>query len=103
MQHRMHIGTIVSDAMLKVKWMHGGYLGVIEEWFIKRLKIGDSFVLAGKNVMLSMIKDMTVWVKKSTATNTIIPSWMGGRMSLSANLGEQLRQTCSDALAIGRK
>ncbi|WP_298412360.1 ligase-associated DNA damage response DEXH box helicase [Hydrotalea sp.] len=99
MQHRMHIGTIVSDAMLKVKWMHGSYLGVIEEWFINRLKIGDSFVLAGKNVMLAMIKDMTVWVKKSTATNTIIPSWMGGRMSLSANLGEQLRQTCSVALA----
>jgi ATP-dependent Lhr-like helicase len=98
MQHRMHIGTIVGDAMLKVKWLHGGHLGVIEEWFINRLKIGDSFVLAGKNVMLSMIKDMTVWVKKSVATNTAIPSWMGGRMSLSANLGEQLRQVFSEAL-----
>ncbi len=58
--------------------MHGGYLGVIEEWFINRLKVGDSFVLAGKNVILVMIKDMAVWVKKLNATNTIIPSWMGG-------------------------
>ena len=33
-RHRMSIGTIVSDAMLKVKFMTGGYVGVIEEWFI---------------------------------------------------------------------
>jgi ATP-dependent Lhr-like helicase len=26
MRHRMHIGTIVSDAMLKVKFMSGGYI-----------------------------------------------------------------------------
>lgn len=97
MQHRMHIGTIVSDAMLKVKWMHGSYLGVIEEWFINRLKIGDSFVLGGRNVMLTMIKDMTVWVKASQSTNTIIPSWMGGRMSLTANLGSELRNVFSKA------
>jgi ATP-dependent Lhr-like helicase len=37
MRHRMHIGTIVSDSMLKVKFMGGGYIGVIEEWFISRL------------------------------------------------------------------
>jgi ATP-dependent Lhr-like helicase len=81
MQHRMHIATIVSDAMLKVKWMHGSYLGVIEEWFINRLNIGDSFLLGGRNVMLTMIKDMTAWVKASQAASTIIPSWVGGRMS----------------------
>jgi ATP-dependent Lhr-like helicase len=98
MQHHMHIGTIVSDAMLKVKWMHGSYLGVIEEWFINRLNIGDSFVLGGRNVMLTMIKDMTVWVKASQAKNTIIPSWMGGRMSLTANLGSELRNIFSNAL-----
>ena len=31
MRHRMQIGTIVSDAMMKVKLMSGGYIGVIEE------------------------------------------------------------------------
>ncbi|HEX5668154.1 MAG TPA: DEAD/DEAH box helicase, partial [Chitinophagaceae bacterium] len=43
MRHRMHIGTIVSDAMLKVKFMSGGYIGVIEEYFISRLVPGDVF------------------------------------------------------------
>ena len=37
MRHRLHIGTIVSDSMLKVKFMSGGLLGVIEEYFISRL------------------------------------------------------------------
>jgi ATP-dependent Lhr-like helicase len=98
MRHRMHIGTIVSDAMLKVKFMSGGYVGVIEEWFISRLEPGDVFTLAGRNLELVMIKDMTVLVRKSTAKKSIVPSWNGGRMSLTANLGHILRQTFSQAL-----
>jgi len=99
MRHRMHIGTIVSDAMMKVKFMSGGYIGVIEEWFISRLEPGDAFTLAGRNVELVLIKDMTVYVKKSTSKKTIVPSWMGGRMSLTANLSHILRQTFNKALA----
>ena len=98
MRHRMHIGTIVSDAMLKVKFLSGGYVGVIEEYFISKLEPGDVFTLAGKNLELIMIKDMNVLVKKSTAKKSLIPSWMGGRMSLTANLGEVLRRTFSRAL-----
>jgi len=92
MQHRLHIGTIVSDAMLKVKFFSGGYIGVIEEYFISRLEPGDSFTIAGRNLELVMIKDMTVLVKKSTSKKSIIPSWQGGRMSLSSNMGKKLRQ-----------
>jgi ATP-dependent Lhr-like helicase len=92
MRHRMHIGTIVSDAMLKVKFLSGGYIGVIEEWFISRLEPGDSFTIAGKNLELVMIKDMTVLVKKSASKKSIIPSWQGGRMSLSSNMGKKLRE-----------
>ncbi len=98
MRHRMHIGTIVSDAMLKVKLMSGGYIGVIEEWFISRLEPGDVFTLAGRNLELVMIKDMQVLVRKSSSKKTIVPSWMGGRMSLSANLGRILRETFNKAL-----
>lgn len=93
MRHRLHIGTIVSDAMLKVKFLSGGYIGVIEEYFISRLEPGDTFTLAGRNLELVMIKDMTVLVRKSTAKKSIVPSWNGGRMPLSANLGKKLRET----------
>lgn len=98
MRHRIHIGTIVSDAMLKVKLMNGGYLGVIEEWFISRLEPGDVFTLAGRNLELVMIKDMSVMVRKSSSKKTIVPSWMGGRMSLTANLGYLLRLSFNKVL-----
>lgn len=98
MRHRLHIGTIVSDSMLKVKFLSGGYVGVIEEYFISRLEPGDVFTLAGRNLELVMIKDMTVLVRKSSAKKSQIPSWVGGRMPLSANLGKKLRQQ----LSVGR-
>ncbi|MDP9230482.1 MAG: DUF559 domain-containing protein, partial [Bacteroidota bacterium] len=97
MRHRLHIGTIVSDAMLHVKFMTGGYVGIIEEWFISRLEAGDVFTLAGRNLEYVMIKDMTVLVRKSTSKKSIVPSWQGGRVPLSANLGKKLRETLSIA------
>ncbi|MDZ4072812.1 MAG: ligase-associated DNA damage response DEXH box helicase [Sediminibacterium sp.] len=98
MRHRMHIGTIVSDAMLKVKLMNGKFIGVIEEWFISRLEPGTVFTLAGRNLELIGIKEMTVTVKPSSSKKSIVPSWMGGRMPLTANLGLMLRKTLDVAL-----
>jgi ATP-dependent Lhr-like helicase len=103
MRHRMHIGTIVSDAMLKVKMLGGSYVGMIEEYFISRLSPGDVFTLAGRTLELVGIKDMTVITKKSNAKKSIVPSWNGGRMPLSANLGVMLRQAFNMALAKGKK
>jgi ATP-dependent Lhr-like helicase len=97
MRHRMHIGTIVSDPMLKVKFMSGGYVGVIEEWFIARMQPGDVFTLAGRTLEFVMIKDMTAIAKKSNAKKSMIPSWQGGRMPLSANLGFMLRKKIDEA------
>ncbi|HXB95538.1 MAG TPA: helicase-related protein, partial [Puia sp.] len=97
MRHRLHIGTIVSDAMLKVRFVTGGFVGVIEEYFISRLSPGDVFTLAGRNLEFVMIKDMTALVRKSNAKKAIVPSWNGGRMPLSANLGMMLRKKLDEA------
>jgi ATP-dependent helicase Lhr and Lhr-like helicase len=97
MRHRMHIGTIVSDPMLKVKFLAGGYIGMIEEGFVSRLEPGDAFTLAGRQLELVMIKDMTVIVKKSSVKRSLVPSWMGGRLPLSASLGKVLRQKFDEA------
>jgi ATP-dependent Lhr-like helicase len=93
MRHRLHIGTIVSDAMMKVKTTSGQYIGVIEEWFISKLLPGDVFTLAGRNLELLGVREMQVLVRPSKKNKSIIPSWMGGRMSLTANLGALLRRT----------
>ena len=97
MRHRLHIGTIVSDSMMKVRFITGGYVGVIEEYFISRLTPGDVFTLAGRNLEFVMIKDMTALVRRSNAKKSIVPSWNGGRMPLSANLGRMLRRKLDEA------
>ena len=92
MRHRLQIGTIVSDAVLKVKYLSGKFVGSVEEWFISKLKPGDVFTFAGKTLELVRIKHMDVQVKKSSAKKGLVPAWMGGRMSLSAQLSEGLRE-----------
>ncbi|GEO08023.1 ligase-associated DNA damage response DEXH box helicase [Segetibacter aerophilus] len=98
MRHRMHIGTIVSSPMMKVKFISGGYVGVIEETFISRLEPGNVFTLAGRNLEFVMVKEMTALVRKSNASKAIVPSWDGGRMPLSSNLGMMLRRKFNSAL-----
>jgi ATP-dependent Lhr-like helicase len=44
-----------------------------------------------------MIKDMTALVRKSNSKKSIVPSWSGGRMPLSANLGKKLRETLNES------
>ena len=99
MRHRLQIGTIVSDAMLSVKYMAGGYIGTIEEWFISKLNPGDSFTFAGKTLEVVKIKNMQVLVRKSPKKNAKIPSWMGGRMTFSAQMSEMLRKEMYEAKA----
>jgi ATP-dependent Lhr-like helicase len=98
MRHRLHIGTIVSDAMVKVKYMTGGYVGMVEESFITKIKPGNSFTLAGRVLEFVMVKDMTVLVRKSKLKTAITPSWLGGRLSLTANLGAILRKKYNQTL-----
>jgi ATP-dependent Lhr-like helicase len=88
----------VSEAMMKVRFVSGGFIGVIEEWFVSRLQPGDVFTLAGRTLEFVMIKDMTAIVKKSNSKKSIVPSWQGGRMPLSANLGFMLRRKFNEAL-----
>lgn len=103
MRHRMHIGTIVSDSMIKVRLANGKFLGVVEEWFISRLIPGDVFTFAGRNLEFVKIKDMAAQVKFSTSKKSIVPSWNGGRMPLSANLGVLLREALHKVAAPGKK
>ena len=91
-RHRLSIGTIESDAMLRVKFLTGGALGSVEEWFIARLEPGDSFWFAGRNLELVRVNQNTVFVKKTQKPATVIPTWLGGRMSFSSNLSSGLRE-----------
>ena len=45
-----------------------------------------------------MIREMTVLVRKSSSRKSLVPSWQGGRMPLSANLGIMLRKKFNEAI-----
>jgi ATP-dependent Lhr-like helicase len=96
LRHRLSMGTIVSGNDLKIRYRKGGYLGSIEEWFISKLKPGDTFAFSGKILELIRIQKMEVVVKKSKVKQAKIPAWMGGRMSFSAHLSDLLKKALFD-------
>lgn len=92
MRHRLSMGTITGDVNIRIKFMSGGSLGSIEEYFISKLKVGDNFWFAGRNLELVKVKDMTAYVKKSNQKKGLVPSWMGSRMPLSSQLAAVFRE-----------
>lgn len=92
MMHRLSIGTIVSDSMLMVKYVTGGFIGTIEEWFISKLKPGDSFVFAGRTLELVRLRQMVAQVRKSSKKSGKVASFLGGRLPLSSQMSKILRE-----------
>lgn len=91
MMHRLSIGTIVSDAMVQVKYITGGFIGTIEEFFIGKMKPGDVFVFAGRTLELVRVRNMVAQVRRSGKRTRNVVSFMGGRMGLSSQMSEILR------------
>jgi ATP-dependent Lhr-like helicase len=94
-RHRMGIGTIVSEAMIQVKFQSGGRLGTVEEGFIARLNKGDHFLFGGRILEFLRVHEMTAYVRRATGAKGAVPRWQGGKMPLSSELAhaalEQMR------------
>jgi ATP-dependent helicase Lhr and Lhr-like helicase len=98
LRHRLSIGTIVSDSSMYVKFLSGKYLGTIEEYFITRMNPGDVFWFAGRNLELVRVKDMEAQVRKSNKKSGKVPSWQGGRMPLSSQMSELIRNKLDEVV-----
>src|SRR6056300_879927 len=90
MRHKFNIGTIVSSTLVKVKLQRGKFLGQVEEWFIRKLSPGDTFWFAGRCLELVRFKGVEATVCLFKQNKGQVPSFMGGRMPLSAELGHFL-------------
>lgn len=99
MRHRLSMGTIVSEMMVKVKLMNGKYIGSVEESFASRLKDGDVFWFGGITVSFVNMRNMEVLVRKVSAQKGIVPQWMGGRMPLSSSLSVFIRENLANAIS----
>lgn len=107
-EHRLGIGTIVSEPGVAVRWMSGGgggggSLGTVEESFIARLSPGDRFALGGRRLELVRVREMTAFVRaappprRGGAGTLTSPSWNGGRMPLSSELSRRVRDRLAEA------
>lgn len=91
-RHRMSIGTILSDASVKIAYLNGGYLGTIEESFMARLTVGDRFWFSGRNLELVKLDKQTAYVRRTQHKDGIVPQWMGGNMPLSSEVSSMIRE-----------
>jgi ATP-dependent Lhr-like helicase len=98
MRHRLSIGTIVSESIMKIKFMSGKFIGTVEEYFISQLNPGDVFWFSGRALELIQIKGMEALVKLSKQKTGKVPSWAGGRMPLSSQLSSMLRIKIRESL-----
>jgi ATP-dependent Lhr-like helicase len=99
--HRFNIGTITADRAVTVRYVRGAVLGHVEEAFISRLKPGDVFFFAGRQLEFVRLREMTAQVKATTRKSATVPAWAGGQMALSDLLSQHLRQEvdrCARAL-----
>jgi len=90
--HRMGIGTITSNTPVRIVYTNRKEIGIVEEAFVSRLKKGDVFFFAGRQLEYFQLKDMTLYVKGTQKKSTITPSWGGGQLAISDTLSHHLRQ-----------
>ncbi|MFC5327051.1 ligase-associated DNA damage response DEXH box helicase [Bradyrhizobium oligotrophicum] len=113
--YRMNVGTIVEEAMLKVRLVRsrgggktgttgaiargGRLLGEIEEAFIEGLTLGDTFVFSGEIVRYEALAEDQVYVSRANDADPKVPSYMGGKFPLSTYLAERVRGLLDDRAA----
>ena len=95
MRHLQSIGAIVSARDMKIKYRNGKHIGNVEEYFVTRMELGDTFWFAGKALEIIGWSSDAVIVKKSAHKEGRTPSWQGGRMPLSSQLSEMIRSKMS--------
>jgi ATP-dependent Lhr-like helicase len=89
--HRFNIGTITSNCSVTVRFVRGAVIGHVEETFISRLKPGDVFFFAGRQLEFVRLREMTALVKATSKKSSAVPAWAGGQMALSDLLSKHLR------------
>ncbi len=89
-EHRLGIGTITSDATMKLAYLSGKRLGVIEETFINHLKPGDRFAFSGRLLEYVKSHEMTAYVKTGKGGKGSVPRWNGSRFPLSTQLADRV-------------
>ncbi len=84
-----NIGTIPNVGQVRVRAGNRG-LGSVEESFIRQIKIGDVFVLAGRPVRLDKVSQMEAWVTSAPGALPTVPRWNASKFPLSNRVCQEI-------------
>ncbi len=90
--HKLSIGTITGNQQVKIAYAKGKRIGTVEESFVSRLKKGDVFYFAGRQLEYFQMKDMTLYVKNAKKKSSVVPVWGGGYLAISDCLSQYIRE-----------
>tara|TARA_R110002096_G_scaffold54517_13_gene140609 strand:- start:15921 stop:18452 length:2532 start_codon:yes stop_codon:yes gene_type:complete len=85
----VNIGTIAAEGMVSVL-LGRKRLGGVEEGFVKGLKIGDIFVIAGRTVRLEQTGIMEIHVTAADGRQPTVPTWNANKMPLASGLAHEV-------------
>ncbi|MEZ5788304.1 MAG: ligase-associated DNA damage response DEXH box helicase [Xanthobacteraceae bacterium] len=114
-RYRLNVGTIVEEAMIKVRLVRGGarpgqtgqgpsgliarhgrILGEVEEYFIETLAPGDTFVFAGEVLRYHALTEDSAYVTRAAAEDPKVPAYAGGKFPLSTYLADRVRRLLAE-------
>ena len=95
--HKLSIGTITGNQQIKIAYAKGSRIGTVEENFVSRLKKGDVFFFAGRQLEYFQMKDMTLYVKNAKKKSNVVPVWSGGYLAISDCLSQYIRDEITQA------
>ena len=87
----VNVGTIHADGMVTVK-VGRRRLGSVEEGFVKGLRMGDVFVLAGRPVKLVEIGVGEIFVERADGRMPTVPTWNAHKIPLSSGLAREVSE-----------
>ena len=84
-----NIGVIPNEGSISVRLKHQT-LGSIEENFIRRLRVGDVFMIGGRPVRLDRVGMMDCFVSRADHATPTVPRWNANKMPLSNRVAEEI-------------
>jgi ATP-dependent Lhr-like helicase len=84
-----NVGVIPNVGQVRVRTSNR-ILGSVEESFIRYLRIGDIFVLAGRPVQLDKITQMEAWVTPKNGATPTVPRWNANKFPLSNRVCQEI-------------
>ena len=84
-----NMGVIPNEGVVSVR-LKSRNMGSIEETFLRNLKVGDVFIIAGRAVRLERIGMMEVFVSKADHATPTVPRWNANKMPLTNKVAEEI-------------